>query len=308
MACVKSIDRINLILVLISCAIAHIVPIEALVISYAFLGPAHYLTEISWLHDRKYFIKQEGGKHKDDVIILSIFGLVALIVPLKEILMLLFFLALSMAFTANWWYRLGATLLCMMIFVTINSFTTSYMFFLLLPTIVHVFIFTSLFVLLGALKNNSIYGYLTLLALIASAGSFFLNIVPDFTITEYAARNLTYMSGIYDGFAELIGFDPETIAQHPVSGFVGFAYTYHYLNWFSKTRVIGWNDISPKRRGVIIVLYLASISIYLYNYSLGFKALLLLSFMHVVLEFPLNGVSFAQIVILIRKRALSKAG
>ncbi len=36
--------------------LAYLVPFELLLLAYVVLGPAHYLTEISWLHDRKYFL------------------------------------------------------------------------------------------------------------------------------------------------------------------------------------------------------------------------------------------------------------
>ena len=36
--------------------ITYLVPFELLLLSYVVLGPAHYFTEISWLHDRKYFL------------------------------------------------------------------------------------------------------------------------------------------------------------------------------------------------------------------------------------------------------------
>src|SRR4051812_17287958 len=42
-------------IILGSALLAHLLPFELVLFSYAFLGPAHYLTEISWLHDRKYF-------------------------------------------------------------------------------------------------------------------------------------------------------------------------------------------------------------------------------------------------------------
>ncbi len=41
-------------------ALAYLLPFELLVLSYTVLGPAHYLTEISWLHDRKYFLPHRG--------------------------------------------------------------------------------------------------------------------------------------------------------------------------------------------------------------------------------------------------------
>ena len=40
-----------------SCIAAFIMPFEVFLFAYAFMGPLHYLTEISWLHDRQYFAK-----------------------------------------------------------------------------------------------------------------------------------------------------------------------------------------------------------------------------------------------------------
>ena len=74
--------------------------------------------------------------------------------------------------------------------------------------------------------------------------------------------------------------------------FIAFAYTYHYLNWFSKTKVIGWHRVPKARFVAVIVIWLMSIALYLYDYQLGFRWLFLLSFAHVLLEFPLNHQSF----------------
>ena len=41
-------------------ALTYLVPFELLLLAYVVLGPAHYATEISWLHDRKYFLPQRG--------------------------------------------------------------------------------------------------------------------------------------------------------------------------------------------------------------------------------------------------------
>ena len=52
---VLSVDKINLLLLLFAFGVSYVIPFELLLLSYAFLGPLHYLTEISWLHDRQYF-------------------------------------------------------------------------------------------------------------------------------------------------------------------------------------------------------------------------------------------------------------
>ena len=54
-----------------SAILAYFMPFETFLFAYAFLGPLHYLTEISWLHDRQYFSK---GKY--DFTFLLIIGVV----------------------------------------------------------------------------------------------------------------------------------------------------------------------------------------------------------------------------------------
>ena len=46
------INYLNIGLMMISVVVAFFVPFELFLFSYAVLGPAHYLTEISWLHER----------------------------------------------------------------------------------------------------------------------------------------------------------------------------------------------------------------------------------------------------------------
>src|SRR5262245_1645343 len=53
-----ALDRVNLVnigLMLLSAALACVLPFEVFLLAYALLGPLHYLTQISWLHDRGYF-------------------------------------------------------------------------------------------------------------------------------------------------------------------------------------------------------------------------------------------------------------
>ena len=66
------INYLNIGLMILSMIAAFILPFETFLFAYAFLGPLHYLTEISWLHDRNYFTK---GKY--DFIVL---GLIAFLI------------------------------------------------------------------------------------------------------------------------------------------------------------------------------------------------------------------------------------
>jgi hypothetical protein len=49
------VDALNVALIAGTCVLSHIFPYQLLILSYAVLGPAHYLTQVSWLHDRRYF-------------------------------------------------------------------------------------------------------------------------------------------------------------------------------------------------------------------------------------------------------------
>ena len=51
------INYLNIALMFMSAILAYYMPFETFLFAYAFLGPLHYLTEISWLHDRQYFSK-----------------------------------------------------------------------------------------------------------------------------------------------------------------------------------------------------------------------------------------------------------
>ena len=63
------INYVNIGLMGITAILSFLFPFETFLFAYAFLGPLHYLTEISWLHDRQYFAK---GKY--DFLILFIIG------------------------------------------------------------------------------------------------------------------------------------------------------------------------------------------------------------------------------------------
>jgi hypothetical protein len=84
--------------------------------------------------------------------------------------------------------------------------------------------------------------------------------------------------------------------------FIAFAYTYHYLNWFSKTSIIGWKkDLSKQKIAAILFIWIGAVGLYLYDYKTGLIALLFLSMLHVFLEFPLNVISIKESYLLLKK-------
>jgi len=169
---------------------AYFFPFETFLLAYAFLGPLHYLTEISWLHDRQYFTK---GKY--DYIPLVIIGIALSYAAFAKdagfdmdfyetfvelglfdkLLVLALFSSLLFAFVKNLPVKLFSILF---LFIFISGWfsddnkeanqSSTFVFALtsLVPTLIHVYVFTGLFMLYGALKSRSKTGLLSVLAVV----------------------------------------------------------------------------------------------------------------------------------------------
>ena len=309
---IEGVNYVNIGLMLISLLAAYIVPFELFLFSYAVLGPLHYLTEISWLEKKSYFIKS-----KKDI---WLFVLLVLLITVGlfdaksktnlftgSFLFSGFVYALIILFVEKLGVKLLLVFLTFVVSVMLNLNRYPDILYILfavwLPTIIHVYLFTGAFILLGALKTRSVSGILSLFFFISCAITFFIYIPEHFGIpvSEYGKKAYTFFrilnTSLYNalGFGDLklndeaLFFGTKAIA---VMRFIAFSYTYHYLNWFSKTTVIKWNQISKKRMLLIIGLWIVSVVLYLYSYTIGFYALFLLSMLHVFFEFPLNHQAF----------------
>lgn len=305
------INYINIGLMLISLAVAYILPFELFLFSYAVLGPLHYLTEISWLDNKNYFVKS-----KNDIwllILLVVFITIGLFnskfksnIVIGSILFSGFTYALIILFVDNFGIKLIMAFITFAISLVFH-FDKNPTFFLLfavwLPTIIHVYLFTGAFILFGALKSRSTSGIISLIVFIACAFTFFIFMPENFGIpvTDYGKQSYHLFRALNTSLYRLFGFGELQandatlfLGQKAIAvmRFIAFAYTYHYLNWFSKTNVIKWNQISKKRMTIILVLWLLSVGLYAFNYKVGFYTLFLLSMLHVLLEFPLNHHTF----------------
>jgi hypothetical protein len=351
------INYINIGLMLVSMFAAFVMPFEVFLFAYAFMGPLHYLTEISWLHDRNYFTK---GKYDFWFLIFLCLLLSAEYFifrynvlgsnsePVRDwlrswnfgdkLLYIAFFGALVLAFVKNLYVKLGALALVFLfangVFVTEdpnNPAPRSIAKLLLtsfVPTLIHVYVFTGLFMLFGALKSRSKSGLLSVFAftLVPFLLWYLFQDNRFLHATEYGVKafgNTKSRDGFFDLNQSIMYyfFNPQEIAA-TVKGldvtkasedtvwfklvyesqtgvlimrFIAFAYTYHYLNWFSKTEIIRWHKVPKLRFAAVIVLWIGSLAIYAYNYALGLQWLFFLSFSHVLLEFPLNFTSFVGI-------------
>ena len=337
----NQLNYLNMGLMILSCVVAFIIPFELFLFSYAILGPLHYLTEISWLHKRQCF-----SPGKKDFIILGIF---ALLITIPNIVPFVYFkwgpkdidgnmiitedvndfmmhlgnsvpALIFMAFagsavlilTKDTMKRvIGFVLIGVVAYLFHMNRAMFIVFSIFLPTLVHVFVFTGAFILLGALKSRSASGILSLFVFVACAASLFIlfphTITPPTAYGEktYDASFFNYSQQLFDAILN----QPANKDQIYHSGFgimlarfVAFAYTYHYLNWFSKTSIIKWHKVPRKALITVLVIWVLSLVLYFTDYRTGIMALYFLSYLHVVFEFPLNFQSFKDIGIEVKNR------
>jgi len=322
-------DRINYLnigLMLISCVVALYIPFELFLFAYAVIGPAHYLTEIAWLHKRGYFTR---GKH-DFWILGGLAGMLFLAavwpghdlgrqdsISVATITFLALGSALVLVVTDRMVPRiLGLAAVTALAFTALS--TTGFLVVLLgtfVPTLVHVYLFTGFFIIYGALKERSRSGYLAFFVFLLCPVLCWLVDPRRHTPSAYVVISYFLNFGPLNMTILGVGM-PHTKAEGASAGlqvfssdrglmvmrFIAFAYTYHYLNWFSKTSIIRWHEVGKQRLAAIGALWIASVGIYIYDYSLGFKVLFCLSFMHIYLEFPLNHLSIVGTLREIRSR------
>lgn len=308
----NGINYINIGLMLISLVVSFILPFEVFLFSYAILGPLHYLTEISWLEKKNYFIKA-----KSDIWIFVLLVIAITIGMFDQQSKVNYFIAsflfsgfvyaLVILYTQKTVVKLFFVVLAFMasLIFSFNKYPNFpfLLFAIWLPTIIHVYFFTGGFILFGALKSKSASGIISFVVFILCAVVCFIYIPENFgiAVSEYGKKAYFYFellnTSMYDALGyggvstsdELLYYAPNAIA---IMRFIAFAYTYHYLNWFSKTTVIKWNEISKQRMIIILLLWVLSVLLYAFSYNIGFYALFLLSMLHVFFEFPLNHQTF----------------
>jgi len=326
----KKIDLINIGLIFISLIIAIVLPFKLFLFSYAVLGPLHYLTEINWLKEKKFFIKSKNIwiisfigfaflmsiypiiKFLDLGLNKSLANLVQLIGSQANALLLMSFLfAVGLLFFKKTKHILLALLIVILTVFLLTTYIPSTLLFvgLFLPTLIHVYIFTLLFIFYGAIKSKSKHGIF--LGFILMTIPLIISYIPlnpvsykpsQETIDTFLSSNMQYVSSkvakILGGFQGGKFYLLSEIGVR-IQIFIAFAYTYHYLNWFSKTSIIGWKKALTKRKIILIsFIWIFSIVLYIYNYKTGLIALLFLSLLHVFLEFPLNILSIKELLLL----------
>lgn len=311
-------DLLNTFLITLSLVLAVIFPFELFLIVYAVLGPLHYITEINWIQNRNYFVKDKRWLY-------VVIGF-SLIIALPSLFKLgqsdsfsfikeqlpnytnaLFLNALVIAFSLLYikqktirYSLIGFGFVVSFFLKDIEAYNIWIGIFL--PTILHVYLFTLLFMWYGSLKDKSKYGifnviYLAFIPLIIALISINIEAYNFSTqiktlIVENRFHVLNVNISKFLGLSDGTNFFFYEIIDLKIQIMIAFAYTYHYLNWFSKTTVIGWHKNITKPKSIaIVVIWIISVALYFYNYKIGLALLLMMSLMHVLLEFPVNFMS-----------------
>jgi len=291
----RATDAIHLGLMLAALGITYLVPFELLLLSYVVLGPAHYFTEISWLHDRKYFLP-----HRSVPLALAVVAVIAALIDNASwfgFVMWGAFVICALLAAATTALQ-GTALVIIAIWITavlaMNGSSLAVL-GILLPTLIHVSLFTLVFMVLGAIRSGSrmqallVVLYLAAIALLLAAPPSASTQIPAF-----AKVGQEYFGNVAPALGRLFGI-ADLKLDNRLTSLLAFVYTYHYLNWFIKAEVIRWADVSRARLALIVAASAASTALYFYDYTFGFTVLLALSLVHVVLEFPLNSLALRQL-------------
>ncbi len=278
-------DWLNIALILGCCALAYRYPVELGVFSTVILGPAHFLTELSWLHDRDYFTIE-----KTDAVALAALSAAALIERGNigdHCLWAAFALAAVAALLPRErrgrWTAPAAALAGFLIGPRLGFFWTA-----VLPTAVHVFAFTALFILAGAVKRKSAAGILSAAVLLACGASFFYcHPFAEHPVSGLFLRRSRIWFAVYTPLLARLGVAGRE-RLFGVLAFLSFAYTYHYLNWFSKVELIRWHRVPGRRWMMLAAAYGLLLAVFCWDFDAGLSATALLSIAHVGLEFPLD--------------------
>jgi hypothetical protein len=280
---------------------AAVAPMPTFLLAYTLLGPIHYLTEMQWLRKKSFYFRT-------GVIPPWMYGTLAAALALLGALdyvlkagysnwIVTLLLVVSISATLRSRYALAAVAVAVLA-VRHFSPTTIFLVGVFTPSLVHVFVFTWFFMMSGALRAKTVLTWRWGNPLLLLAIPLVLLWLP----IHYAPQGGLWLRLNHDSFEPMHQY----IMQHLRHGFVAgpgmlndplvagmlrvfaFMYLFHYLNWFGKMDLLQWNAISQRGWTAIGVMYAGSISLYAWNFRVGFLVTNFLGLLHVLLEFPLD--------------------
>jgi hypothetical protein len=290
----------NFLALVLSAVAASLAPLQVFIFVYAFVGPLHYLTEIAWLKKKDFYF---GGGVVSERVYVAIAAVLCAAISVDYYVhrgitgyAIGLLMVLSLGAIVKNPYVLVSALIAGFV---ARFFVHGLVIFVaaILPTIVHVYLFTMLFMVSGLVREKS-------RSVLAWGNPFLLLGLPVMLLMarwSYPTPG-SYWINAEAGFSALHGYlvrlvghnlhpDASILADPAAAGvlrFLAFIYLFHYLNWFAKTELLQWHRVSRRSWAWIALLYSVSVGCYLWNFVVGFYIVNFLSMLHVFLEFPLN--------------------
>ncbi|MFM1931614.1 MAG: hypothetical protein RL226_917 [Bacteroidota bacterium] len=300
-------EKINTGLILLSATLAILLPFELFLFSYAALGPLHYLTEINWLSKRNFFIPAARGWEWIVLGVLCLPPTVAMgmhyfnTAPSTLSFYASAVVPIALLGTISWFvsshFRIP-TLVAITAVIILTFYQFPGYFFLitlLVPTLVHVYLFTLIFMVSGMRASKTPFARLNiaLIVIVPLAFAFLPEaLFASHQIPSTASGDTLGLLSAFSSKSDSL----DTPSTMKLQAFIAFAYTYHYLNWFSKTKIIGWaKSLSRQRFWTVATVWACLLVVYAFNYRLGLTILFFWSLLHVFLEFPLNIVAIKKL-------------
>ena len=335
------VNYLNIGLMFVSMIVAIMLPFQLFLFAYAVLGPLHYMTEIGWLHQKNYFAIERRDFVVPIIMCLLIslsilFSVVSDWAPTAEsaksfyatpfgktivdfldnysvsFIFWAFTSAIFMAVIKKRAIRYGLMALMIIPAVLITQLkfgNAAYaaLFGIYLPTIIHVSLFTALFILFGAMKSKSTSGYISFVVYLICIIVIFqvdyiskkygisIDVFEKYQKSSFDQLNQNIWEVLHparEKYQFIMSTDGKSVLAAKwilkIQAFIAFVYTYHYLNWFSKTEVIKWHQVPKLWLVLTIIVWVSAVWLYYVDYRIGLLALYFLSMLHVFLEFPLN--------------------
>ena len=297
-------------MLLFSAVAAWLFPLETFLVAGVIIGPFHYLTEIAWLRKKDFYFST-GIIPPTAYLAVTVFLCLAASLDLKVHRgWTVYAVAGLLVLSFSTLIRSIPVLLGMLALVAGTKFLIhGYGLFLaaFVPTVVHVYVFTFLFLVSGALRGKRASRFGAVNALLLLALPVLLLRLPatlPMGLPGHAwMQSEALFAGVHEYIAGLMGLgmhfnagaalEPNAIL---VFRFLAFIYLHHYLNWFAKTELLAWHKVSPRAWATVLVIYTVLITSYFFSFALGFYATYALSLLHVLLELPLNWQAGAGIV------------
>lgn len=316
----QRLDIVNIGLMVLSLISAFLFPAETFLIAIMILGPLHYLTEMPWLERKGFFIPSKTNAW----MLIGIGAIILFLIFGKELLPAgsgkwafrtsgtLAGTTFFLAFVLIKFKRKSSILIALPIIIGISWLLASspeytQLFLNLFPTLVHVFIFTSAFILYGALKHRSIAGVTSLVVYALCTAVIFI-IVPSLSSTPLDPNVIDlyyFQADIHMSLVTLLNFptigpdnyDIDNVIFYSPTGimvmrFIAFAYMYHFLNWFSKTSIIKWHETKRAVLFSVFGLWIGILILYWVDLPSSLSIIYAFGLLHVILEYPLNHRSF----------------